>query len=1137
MSPLNHYSRIVSRLQKLRGRLLAVNLGTGMLAGLAFVGAAFLVATALSLAGVAPVGIRVGWWLVFVVGLLGILGPVIWRYFIAPPTPEKVALIVEARYPQLKNRLIASLQLRNVLTENREGYSTDLVGRTVEQADNLTSDKELSDCVDRNPLRQWLLRTGVLAIMVTVTALLFPGAVNRAVSSFSRPLTPILEPLKYSMQVYPGDAQVIKFDTLAVRAVLTGSDMPATLQLMHRAEGGQWRTEELRGTRYSSGSLNGAVDSIVYSERIGPLIRDVEYIMSTERMTSPTYTLTAQERPRVTGIRLSYFYPEYTGLEPQVYDENDGTLMALNGTDVELSIRSNRALQAAELVFNDGARLPLTVRDRVATGQITVERDAIYHIRLLDQPGYENPHPIDYPISVLADAHPRVEILLPGHDANLDEEMSVNLKVAAVDDFGFSDLKLVYRWISGGQVRAEKELALPLPQDRTNTVESDFWWDLEPLGMMPSDVVSYHVEVTDNDQVTGPKSTVSKTYTLRFPSLDELMAEVDRQQYENILDLEEILRGERELMEEVKQFHREMLRTDEPDWQMQQQMESLSEKRNDLTQKFADAAQEFSEGLEQLQEKRLASAEMIAKLAEAQQLFQEVATEEMKEQARQLAEMMKEMDANEMSELLENMEISTEEMIERLERTIEYLKRLQAEQKIDQLVKRAEELLQRQEQLNEDVSKADADQLSSEAERQDKLREDFDQLAEDMAESKEMLTDANLANPQLIEQFSQLARQSPAPQQMADASQAMQQEQQQQAQQSGKQASESLSQMIDSMKKMQEAMTNQMREEIAAMLRDALEQAMYLSEHQEALRQSTNEATMNSPSMSELAELQSDLLAGTQRLEAAMQEIGKKSMCLGGRNQGLQGVAENMNNAIDQLTRNNGHGASTPQRNAMAGLNQTAQQLMQGMQQNSGQCNNPGGGQCSKPGGGMMPQMSGLANRQGRINMKMDQLMQEMGNSMSAEQRLALSRLKGEQQAIKRGIDELAPQTENRRNLLGRLDHLGKEMKKVIENLERYEVSPETRTRMQRIFSRMLDFQHSLHRQDYKEERQARFGEDILRNSPAELDFNGIYSDQQLHRLLKGYLDEGYPRAYEALIKSYYRELLESKQNTGQQIQ
>jgi hypothetical protein len=1126
MSPLINYSRILARLNTLRRRLVFCKLSTGILAAFSYLVAGFLLAASLSILGIAPVAVRTGWWLVLLAGITMILGPLVWKYLISPPSSEQLALVVESRYPQLKNRLIAALQLRQYLTTNHEGYSTDLVGRTVEQADRLSAEIDLDCCVDRGPLMQWLRRTGIMAVLAVATVVLLPGAANRALSSFSRPLTSMIEPVGYHLAVYPGDAEVIKFDTVIVRAVLTGRDAPGQVVLSHRAEGGQWLAEELTGLAYRSGSSLAGPDSTIFSYRLGPVMRDVEYTFAADRLISNVFTIKALDRPRVTDIRLSYFYPEYTGLEPLVFDENNGAISALAGTDVEIAVQANRPLKHAELVFNDGISLALEVRDRSAVGRITVTRDASYYIRLIDQQGHENPHPIEYGISMLADAYPRAEILLPGHDADLDDQMAVNLKIGAVDDYGFTDMVLIYRWLSGGQLREENRVRLPLPGRRTANVEIDYWWDLEPIGMMPSDVVAYHVEVFDNDRISGPKSSVSKSFTLRFPSLDEMLAEVGARQDENIIDLEEILNGEQRLAEEIERLHRELLQTDDPDWQMQKQFESLNNQQDELTQKFTEKAEKFSEGLSELQEKKLASAEMLAKLEEAQELFKEVATEEMKEQARELAELLKELDPAEMAEALEDMQLSTEEMIERLERTIEYLKKMRAEQKIDEMIKRAEDLASRQQDLNDDIEASPPDELDKQTERQDGLKEDFEKLDTDLQEAESALKDAKFAPEGLIEQFCQAARMCSAPEAMSEAAQAMQQQNKSTAQQSGKQANKQLNDLVSRMRELQQMMTDDMQEEVAGMLREALDQAMYLSEHQEELQEQLQDLDFQNPDMRKLAELQADLLGGTQRLDAAMSEIAKKSMCVGGANFGLKGVGESMTQAIEMLTQQNGRGAAGHQKNAMSGINRAAQQLMQGMQQNSGQCQNPG--QCNKP-GGMMPTMGSLANRQGRLNAQMSQMFEEMGGTMTTEERLTLARLKAEQQAIQDGVDELQPQARERRNLLGRIDQLSGEMKKIIGDMDHYQISGQTMDRMQRLYSRMLDFQHSLHRQDYKEDRRAGFGEDVLRSSPPDLDMDAGLSRSELDRLLERYLDEGYPKAYETLIRSYYRELLEDQ--------
>jgi hypothetical protein len=113
--------------------------------------------------------------------------------------------------------------------------------------------------------------------------------------------------------------------------------------------------------------------------------------------------------------------------------------------------------------------------------------------------------------------------------------------------------------------------------------------------------------------------------------------------------------------------------------------------------------------------------------------------------------------------------------------------------------------------------------------------------------------------------------------------------------------------------------------------------------------------------------------------------------------------------------------------------------------------------------------------------------------------------------------------------MLGRLDKLAEEMKRVVEAMEHSEVSEETRERQRRIYTRMLDFQHSLEKQDFKDQRKARFGDDILRASPDQLDETRGLTDEEYERLMTRFQEEGYPPEYEDVIREYFRALVEAR--------
>lgn len=139
-----------------------------------------------------------------------------------------------------------------------------------------------------------------------------------------------------------------------------------------------------------------------------------------------------------------------------------------------------------------------------------------------------------------------------------------------------------------------------------------------------------------------------------------------------------------------------------------------------------------------------------------------------------------------------------------------------------------------------------------------------------------------------------------------------------------------------------------------------------------------------------------------------------------------------------------------------------------------------------------------------------------------------LGRLASEQDAIRKSLSQLQQEQGNRREILGRLDELGKEVKKVVEDLEAGKLDESVLERQYKIHSRMLDFQRSLERQDFSEERKAERAEDILRRSPQQLQF-GTESRESFQDRLQKFMNEGYPPEYEELIKEYFRSV-----NSGQ---
>jgi hypothetical protein len=131
-----------------------------------------------------------------------------------------------------------------------------------------------------------------------------------------------------------------------------------------------------------------------------------------------------------------------------------------------------------------------------------------------------------------------------------------------------------------------------------------------------------------------------------------------------------------------------------------------------------------------------------------------------------------------------------------------------------------------------------------------------------------------------------------------------------------------------------------------------------------------------------------------------------------------------------------------------------------------------------------------------------------------------MARLAAEQEGVRKGIDEIAREFGSRTDILGRLDDLAEEAKRVIEDLKRENVSRETIRRQERILTRLLNAQRSMRRRDYSERRKSRPGEDYKVEPPPEL--SQEEKEEMIRDLLyqrRGY----YPPEYEELIRAYFK--------------
>ncbi|MCJ7458858.1 MAG: hypothetical protein MUP17_07690 [candidate division Zixibacteria bacterium] len=1127
MKPSSYFN-LITRLNSLRSYHTQTRMFYGSLIILSVIFAYLLLSFILSyLSGfILPVFIRVALLGIFLLALSIALSYYLLRPLFYKPTLEDLAVRIEGKFPQLNNRLIGALQLYRNLERNPEGYSVQMIEAIIEQADTVAGEMNFKSVVDKRPLRKTLQVSSALLGLVLIFTFLFPGHFNRSLYLFSHPLTSVQAPQRFFFSISPGNAEVVKYSNVKIEITAEGQK-PSKISFYWRDGEGAWNEERLE--KLDQGGAKGQLQDTVGTSKeydfeylFKQAKRDIDYYAQAEGIKSEQYKLKVTDKPRIINLKLTLNYPKYTQLKPLVLDQNDGNIEALAGTKVKIEASANKELSRGNLVFSDSSKTEMKIDGKKATGEILVRKDDTYHLEVEDKSGNKNPDPIEYKITKKDDLSPQVEIIQPGEDRDLTENMQLPLLIHGSDDFGFTGLRLVYQISSKGE--QTKNLKLPFEEKLEGELSSDYLWDLSNLGLMPGDNVKYWVEIYDNDNFSGPKKGVSQSYNLRHPTLAEIVGEIEQGSENQLSDLQKKLAEQKELQKKLEQLSKDLLtestnpqgKGSKLSWEKKNELENLLQKQKDLAESLKKLGEEAGKTADKIEQNNLASLEMLEKIAELKKLFEEVAPPELKEAMRKLQEALESLDKDKIKEALQNLNLSTEELLKRLDRTIAMLKQMRIEQRMEDLVKLTERLTRDQENLNKEIEEAKKEELSSLKEKQDDLKKGTEGLEKKLQELNELMKETPLLSSEDMDTLMNSVEKSGVKNDMEKTSQSLQQGQKSESLKSGKTCSNKLSNLSLKFQSMLQKMKQGDKEQILADMRKSLQDILYLSDSQESLFEDTKTFQPRETGLANLAAQEQKLMEGLNQVGSDLKELAKKTFYINpdlGEKLSLASV--NMLQAIGRLEELDGNRSLNYQFESLFNLNQAAKSLLEGVENARKSCSNPDA----------FAQLQGMCQKQGTINDQSVEL-SELG-MYTMEQQAGLARLAAEQQALKENLERLNQESSNRSQILGSLDDIAQDMQKVVEDLERMKVDQKTIDRQKQILSRLLDSEKSLVKRDYSEKRKAETGEDITRKSPFQLPANIGALDQKERERAQRLSTETYPKEYEEAIKEYFKALSE----------
>lgn len=417
----------------------------------------------------------------------------LWWVFRSAANEEWVARQLEQRFPDLKQSLLAAIELRPDLPDGRFGF---LQASVIQQALDHSRKNPWAEIVSRRQL--------LFAAFANIAAFLLFVVVVVAVARFVPPAVAaglVAEPLKallpgsgFAVTVEPGDTEVEKGTSLLVLARIAGT-MPPQATLHFHPEGGE----------ASSLAMSASLSDPVFGGRISQVDQTLTYHVDVEGQVSPTYRATVFEYPRLERADAKLVFPAYTGMEERLL-QDVRTVSVVEGTSVTLRCKLNKPVTSAVLADlakeNPQPSIALVPIVDLTTYEVTLlcTETRKYRLDLVDYSERKNVKPVEFRINVNPNRPPTIKPLFPGRDMELSAIEELDVRATIVDDFGLPKAGVSYSLagkdpvdvtlIENGKARDKREIASQIRLEeldaKPDELLSYFWWadDIGPDGQL-----------------------------------------------------------------------------------------------------------------------------------------------------------------------------------------------------------------------------------------------------------------------------------------------------------------------------------------------------------------------------------------------------------------------------------------------------------------------------------------------------------------------------------------------------------------------------------------------------------------------------------------------------------------------------
>lgn len=1025
----------------------------------------------------------------------------------------QAAEIIGGYFPDVSDRLLNTLQLSSALNENSRDY--ELLRASVQQRSASLSVVPFSDAIDISENKRYLIWLLPLILIIFSVAILSPSFFKKGterVVFFSKDFP--IEGL-YEIDIIAENYTLEEGQDFIFNAKVKGDEFPDKLYMSSK-----------RGT-----FLLEKVSKNVFTGRIKQVREDLSISVRGKdskgtQIVSNSKAIKVISKAALKKFEATVVYPKYLGLKDEIVN-NATDLTVPEGSVVTWSTATKNVKET--VISFDTLRQSFNEPGFSFSKRFTrSERGWV----LLKNEFTNKFDSLSLELEVIPDAYPSIVI----------EEQKDTLKDGvryfsgnASDDHGVSSVNFWYKIIR--KDGSEKTNSLRVKGAVGTESVFNYAVDFRREDIQVEDKIEYYFTVVDNDGVNGPKSSRSRTYVYKVPSLDEVNDKRDQEQEKTKNNLQNIQEKTQDFLNKLDRLKKDVINSNRNDWNMQNNVEQLQQQHQSILQDLQQLQEQMENSLEEKNQLSEIDEELLKQQQEIEDLLNELMDDELKDLLDQLEELMKEQDKNQLEQNLEQLEMSSEEMKNQLDRSLEMLKKMQVNEKIDDIEEELKTLAEEQEKLNDELNKeGSSDELK---EKQDELNEKFESIEEEIEELDSL--NQNLERPMEMDDFKQEREETK--EEMNNASDNLEKSKDKKAGENQKNAAEKMKEMAAQMDAIQAQSNQQQQQEDIDMLRRILESLVNLSVDQEEVMQKLADLPDTDPAFFKQTRRQRRIIDDTKIVKDSLYALAKRQPKIASFiDKELNQIKVNHELSLEDIDERRRGMLEAHQQYAMTSynnlalmLNESLQQMQQQMQQmmpGTGSCNKPGGGGQPKPGESMSPgDMKDILKKQ----LEQMQKGNQEGGKKPGEKRgegggmglgnKEIAKMAAQQSAIRKQLEQMRQElNKDGKGTGNKLNPLIKELEQQQEDLINKRFDRDLVKRQKDILTRLLESDKALMERGLDEKRESKEGKN--KDYSNQIQFLE-YNKEKLKQIeLLRSVDPTYNKYYKDRANEYFNRML-----------